>query len=84
MSVVGKLFTKILNKRLIKWANDHNAQHGEQAGYKKDYSTIDNIFVLQSIIQNIQAGKKVDIRFCLLTFRRRSILFHMLFYQFMV
>ena len=47
LSVVGKLFTKKLDKRLIKWANDHNAQREEQAGYKKGYSTIDNIVVLQ-------------------------------------
>ena len=61
LSVVGKLFTKKLIKRLIKhvkWANDHNAQHEEQAGYKKGYSTIDNIFVLQSIIQKYLSRQK--------------------------
>ena len=58
LSVVGKIFTKKLNERLIKWANDHNAQHDEQAGYKKGYSTIDNIFVLQSIIQKYLSRQK--------------------------
>ena len=46
----------------------------------KNYSTIDNIFVLQSIIQKYLSRQKGDIMFCLLTFRRHSILFHMLFY----
>ena len=58
LSVLGKLFTKLINKRLIKWANDHIAQHEEQAGYKKSYSTIDNNFVLQSIIQKYLSRQK--------------------------
>ena len=33
------------------WANDHNKQHEEKFGYKKDHSTIDNIFASQSIMQ---------------------------------
>ena len=44
--------------RLIKWANDHNVQHEEQVGCKKGYSTIDNIFVLQSIIQKYLSRQK--------------------------
>ena len=45
------MFTKILNNRLVKWAENHNLQKEEQAGYRKKYSTIDLIFRLQALCQ---------------------------------
>lgn len=51
LSVLGKAFTKILNARLVKWAELHDLQYEEQAGYRKGYSTIDNIFTLYAITE---------------------------------
>ena len=46
LSVTSKIFTKILNERLIKWAESANVYYEEQAGFRKGYSTVDQIFNL--------------------------------------
>ena len=51
LSVLGKVFTKILNNRIVHWLETGDLQIEEQAGFRKGYSTIDNIFILQSLIQ---------------------------------
>ena len=51
LSVLGKVFSKVLNNRLVDWAENTGIQKEEQAGFRKRYSTIDNIFVLQALIQ---------------------------------
>ena len=51
LSVLGKMFTKIINNRLVLWMENCELQKEEQAGFRKGYSTVDNIFVLQSLIQ---------------------------------
>ena len=58
LSVIGKLFTMIINQRFVKWAEANNVQHEEQAGYRKKYSTIDQIFNLQALIQKYLSKKK--------------------------
>jgi hypothetical protein len=50
ISCVGKLFTSILNSRLNFLANDLNIISENQAGFRKEYSTVDNIFVLHALI----------------------------------
>ena len=50
LSTLGKLFTRILNNRLNKWAEEYNVYIEAQAGFKKHMSTIDNIFVLNGLI----------------------------------
>ena len=52
------MFTKILNNRLVKWAENHDLQKEEQAGYRKKYSTIDRIFSLQALRQKYITKKK--------------------------
>lgn len=51
LSICGKIFTKILNNRLVQWANANGQYHEEQAGYREGYSTIDHIFTLYSLAQ---------------------------------
>ena len=48
---ISKIFTGILTSRLQKWAEDKTVIDESQAGFRKTYSTIDNIFSLQAIIQ---------------------------------
>ncbi len=40
-----------MNRRLTKWANDHNKIDESQAGFRAGYSTIDNMFTLQALVQ---------------------------------
>jgi Reverse transcriptase (RNA-dependent DNA polymerase)/Endonuclease-reverse transcriptase len=48
----GKLFMSLLQFRLQGWLNAHNVLHEAQAGFRKNYSTNDNIFVLNHFIQS--------------------------------
>ena len=45
-----KLFTGLLLSRLISWIECHAILYEYQAGFRKGYSTVDNIFNLTSII----------------------------------
>ena len=47
----SKLYSSIMNNRLQEWI-EHNNLTGEcQAGFKKDYSTVDHMFTLMAMIQ---------------------------------
>ena len=50
LSCLGKLFTSIINTRLNKYANASNLINENQTGFRKDYSTLDHIFLLKSFI----------------------------------
>lgn len=50
LSVAGKLFTRILNNRLNKWAEEYNIYVEAQAGFRKSMGTTDNIFILSNLI----------------------------------
>ncbi|RUA06843.1 MAG: hypothetical protein DSY43_01110, partial [Gammaproteobacteria bacterium] len=63
-STFSKIFTHVLNKRLQVWAEENEVIWEGQAGFRRGYSTIDNIFVLHSVIQKYLARhKKVYIAF---------------------
>ena len=50
LSCLGKVFTSILNNRLTAFSNLYNILLENQAGYRKGYSTIDQIFLLKGLI----------------------------------
>ena len=52
MSNLGKLFTTILNLRLLKWSYSNDILTDAQFGFRSGYSTIDAIFCVYSVIQN--------------------------------
>ena len=58
ISCLGKLFTSILNDRLSKFSDEVNLICENQAGFRKGYSTIDNIFILHSLIDMFKQLKK--------------------------
>lgn len=47
---VVKVYTNILLNRLHKWLERENILHENQAGFRRGYSTVDNIFILQNIV----------------------------------
>ena len=51
MSVVGKMFCKILNDYLVVRLESERALHEGQAGFREKRSCVDNIFSLTEIIQ---------------------------------
>ncbi|MCG7875034.1 MAG: reverse transcriptase domain-containing protein [Candidatus Thiodiazotropha endolucinida] len=60
LSCVGKLFTRILNNRLYEWGENYNVFIEAQAGFRKEMSTVDNVFVLHGLISHmLNQGKKL-------------------------
>jgi len=49
-SVIAKLFAMILDHRIAVWAKDEGIKAKGKAGFRKDFRTTDNIFVLKSLI----------------------------------
>ncbi|XP_055918308.1 uncharacterized protein LOC129950390 [Eupeodes corollae] len=58
MNTIGKLFCGILVARLEKWIDENNTMTELQAGFRKNYSTIDHIFSLTAIVKGFQARNK--------------------------
>ena len=46
LSCLGKLFTSILNDRLTCFLDENEMLSETQTGFRKDYSTLDNIFFI--------------------------------------
>ncbi|KAL4240483.1 hypothetical protein ACF0H5_001275 [Mactra antiquata] len=60
LSTLGKLFTKILNNRLIGWAENYSVYIEAQAGFRTKMGTTDNIFVLHGLITHmLNEGKQL-------------------------
>lgn len=53
LSTLGKLFTRILNNRLNEWAERYRIYIEAQAGLRKNMGTVDNIFILNSLITHL-------------------------------
>ena len=58
LCVLGKLFSRVLNNRLIEWAEMYQVYIEAQAGFKKFMSTVDNVFVLHGFITHMLNGGK--------------------------
>ena len=67
LSYLGKLFTSILNDRLSIFLDESMLLSENQAGLRKDYSTLDHIFSLNAIIEILKSHKK-DLFCCCVDF----------------
>ena len=69
-SCLGKLFNRALNKRLQQYTEFKSALMDTQAAYRHDYSTTDQIFILNSVLNKyVKQGKK-KIYACFVDFRK--------------
>ena len=60
MNVAAKVLMGVLNQRLYKWVENNNILNEYQAGFRRGYSTADNIFNLAAIVHlKFGEGKKV-------------------------
>ncbi len=48
----------ILDKRLNEWAEQHGLCAKGQVGFRKDYRITDQLFILQTLIEQSKAKKK--------------------------
>ena len=58
LSCISKPFTSVLNLRLTKYLEGNDILNENQSGFRKDYSTVDHIFVLNSVIELLRYQKK--------------------------
>ena len=58
LSCLGKLFTSILNDRLNTFSEEFKVLNESQCGFRKQYSTIDSIFILYSFFECLKSKNK--------------------------
>ena len=58
LSCLGKLFTAILYKRITLLLETNEQLSEAQAGFRKDYSTVDHMFTLYGLIELLKTRKK--------------------------
>ena len=51
IDTICKFFVSILNTRLSSWSDENDITEESQAGFRKGYSTSDNIFILMTLVQ---------------------------------
>ena len=51
LSVVGKVFCKVLNNRLVHCLDKEGVLHEGQAGFRVNRSCMDNVYTLNEIVQ---------------------------------
>ena len=56
--MVGKVFCKVLNNRLVKHLDKSKALHEGQAGFRVKRGCVDNIYTLNELVQGrLKEGK---------------------------
>ena len=60
LNIMYKIFSNIINECLITWTQTFHILDEAQAGFRKGYSAIDNIFTLQSMVKKYLSKPGVD------------------------
>ena len=68
IDTLNKILTGMMFNRLTQWANTNQKVDEVQSGFKKGYSTIDNLFTLQAMIQKYISKKGADFIVCMSIF----------------
>jgi len=65
LSIISKCYTSVLNKRLYNWLENNDKICEQQAGFRKNYSTTDQIFNLYAMVQKClcRNGQKLYVGF---------------------
>ena len=74
INVMYKIFSNIVNERLCTWVEAYGKIDEAQAGFRAEYSTADNMFSLQSMIQKYICKPGVGFMFCMWISRKHLIL----------
>ena len=69
LSVVGKLYTVILNKRLSRWCERNQILVDEQAGFREARSTSDQLFILREAVLD-RSRRNKDTYCCFLDIKK--------------
>ena len=63
LSCMGKMFTSVLNERIKHYTESYHMINENQAGFRQEYSTLDNMFVLKSVTDLFEWKKKKIVLF---------------------
>ena len=64
LSIISKLFTRLLNNRLCRWGEEYDVYVEAQGGFREVRGTTDSIIVLRSLIQHfLNHGKSLYVAF---------------------
>lgn len=73
-SILGKLYATVLEGRLDQWVEKEGLRADFQAGFRKDYRTMDNVFILKTLIAKAKAlnsiPKKKRLYVCFVDFKK--------------
>ena len=58
LDIFGEIYTSIINRRLTFFVNIFDKIDEAQSGFRSGYSTVDNAFVLQSLISKVLSRKR--------------------------
>ena len=58
ISCLEKIFTSVINNRLLKWSNENSIVTDAQFGFKPGYGTTDAIFSLHTVISKVYQAKR--------------------------
>jgi hypothetical protein len=65
VSCLSKIFSSVLNDRLLKWSDENNIVSDAQFGFKPGFGTTNAIFALQGVIsRTLSRNKKVILLSC--------------------
>ena len=84
LSCLGKLFTSVINARLNKFADESSLISENQTGFRKNYSTMDHIFLLKNVIDLFVKNDKQKLYCAFVDYKKafdtvwRSALWHKL------
>ena len=67
---IAKIYTKTLCCRLRRWTLSNNVISENQAGFRPGYSTIDNCFILGTLVDSALAKRKGRLYCCFVDFRK--------------
>jgi len=56
--VLAKVFAMILESRMSQWVETNDLRAKGQAGFRKDFRTTDNLFILRTLIKQARFQKK--------------------------
>lgn len=70
MSNISKLYTKLLSDRLWQWLDENEIINCAQAGFRRQYETVDNVLVLKTIIDNSLTVKRTKTYLCFIDFEK--------------
>jgi len=67
--ILAKVFAMILEARLSSWAEERGLQARGQAGFRKDFRTTNNLYILRTFIEQ-SAHKRKKVYCCFVDFRK--------------